>query len=118
MKKIAALLAVLALTACVNAPPKPVVPDVPVLPEKTQVVIPTGLTATCPPLKKLTQASYTQGEAADALKVWFNQYDLCAGRFEQFVTVVAPALNIKELAPAVPAAASAPAAQNSSDVSK
>jgi hypothetical protein len=112
MKKIAALLAALALTACVNAPPQPVVPNVPAIPEKTQVVIPTGLTATCPPLKKLTQASYTQGEATDALKVWFDQYDLCAGRFAKFVTVVAPALNIKELAPAVPAVpASGPVAQ-------
>jgi hypothetical protein len=111
MKKIAALLAFLALTACETAPPQPVVPNVPVLPEKTQVVIPTGLTATCPPLKKLDQPSYTQGESTDALKIWFNQYDLCAGRFAQFVTVVAPALNIKELAPAVPTAASGPVAK-------
>jgi hypothetical protein len=111
MKKIAALLAFLALTACETAPPKPVVPDVPVVAPKTQVVIPTGLTATCPPLKKLTQARYTQGEAADALKGWFDQYDLCAGRFAKFVSVVAPALNIKELAPSVPAAASGPVAQ-------
>jgi hypothetical protein len=111
MKKIAALLAFLALTACETAPPNPVVPDVPVIQEKTQVVIPTGLTATCPPLKKLPQASYTQGEATDALKGWFDQYDLCAGRFAQFVSVVAPALNIKEVAPAAPTEASDPAAQ-------
>lgn len=111
MKKIIALLA-FALSACAGAP-QPVVPNVPLLPEKTQVVIPTGLTAACPKLAPLTQASYTQGEAADALKVWFNQYDLCAGRFAQFVSVVAPALNIKELAPATPQAASDPVAQNS-----
>jgi hypothetical protein len=107
MKKWLALLAVLALSACETAPPeKPVVPDVPAIQEKTQVVIPTGLTAACPPLAPITQPQLTQGELVDALKGWFNQYDLCAGRFAQFVTVVAPAINIKELAPAVPVAAS------------
>lgn len=109
MKKIAALLAVLALAACGTAPPPPVVPNVPLVAQKTEVVIPTGLTAACPPLKPLTQANYTQGMAVDALKVWFNQYDLCAGRFSQFVTVVAPALNIKEVGPQ---GASAVGAQN------
>jgi hypothetical protein len=99
MKKFAALLAVLALAGCETAPPQPVVPNVPLVAQKTEVVIPTGLTAACPPLTKLDQQSYTQGDATDALKIWFNQYDLCAGRFSQFVTVVAPALNIKELGP-------------------
>jgi hypothetical protein len=111
MKKFVALLAFIALAGCETAPPQPVVPNVPVVAPKTQVVIPTGLTATCPPLKKLTQASYTQGEATDALKGWFDQYDLCAGRFAKFVSVVAPALNIKEQATDVPAAASGPVAQ-------
>jgi hypothetical protein len=110
MKNIAALLALLALTACVNAPPGAAVQNVPVIPEKTQVVIPTGLTDACPPLTKLTLANYTQGDSTDALKVWFNQYDMCARRFAKFVTVVTPALNIKEVDPAVPAA-SGPVAQ-------
>jgi hypothetical protein len=112
MKKIAALLAFLALAGCETAPPQPVVQNVPVVAPKTQVVIPTGLTAACPPLKKLTLTSYTQGDSTDALKVWFDQYDLCAGRFSKFVGVVAPALNIKELAPAAPAGASVPTVQN------
>jgi hypothetical protein len=114
MKKLVFILALL-LAACGTAPPQPVVPNVPLLPEKTQVVIPTGLTETCPPLKKLTQPSYTQGEAVTALKVWFDQYDLCAGRFAQFVSVVTPALNIKEVGPqnaSGASAASAPVVQN------
>jgi hypothetical protein len=110
MKKIAALLAFLALAGCDTAPPQPVVPNVPVVAPKTQVVIPTGLTDACPPLKKLSQSSYSQGESTDAVKVWFNQYDLCAGRFSKFVGVVAPALNIKEVDPAAPQAASGPVA--------
>ena len=118
MKKISALLAFLALCGCETAPPQPVVPNVPLVAQKTQVVIPTGLTAACPPLKKLTLGSYTQGDSTDAVKVWFDQYNLCAGRFSQFVSVVAPALNIKELAPAVPVAASGPVAQNPQSVSK
>lgn len=110
--KYVALLAALMLTACGTAPQQPAPPpDLPVIQPKTQVVIPTGLTDACPKLTPLNQASYTQGELVDALKGWFNQYDLCAGRFQQFVTVVAPALNIKELTPAVPAAASGPVAQ-------
>jgi hypothetical protein len=114
MKKLAPLFAALMLSACaVTPPPAPVVPNVPVIPEQTQVVIPTGLTDACPPLKPLTQASYTQGESAKVLKGWFDQYDLCAGRFSQFVTVVTPALNIKEVDPQVPQAASGPVAQNS-----
>lgn len=111
MKKLFSILAALTLTACANTPPQPIVPNVPLLPEKTQVVIPTGLTDVCPPLKPLDQASYTQGMSVGALKVWFDQYDLCAGRFSQFVTVVTPALNIKEVGPAVPAVASGPVAQ-------
>ncbi len=99
MKKLVFILAAVMLSACVSAPPPPVIPNVPLLQEKTQVVIPTGLTAACPPLKPLDQANYSQGMAVDALKVWFNQYDLCAGRFSQFVTVVTPALNIKEVGP-------------------
>jgi hypothetical protein len=114
MKKLATLFAALVLSACAVTPPKPVVPNVPVLPEQTQVVIPTGLTAACPALKPLTKASYTQGEAANALKGWFDQYDLCAGRFSQFVTVVTPALNIKEVAPQFPQAASGSVMQNPS----
>jgi hypothetical protein len=112
MKKLAILIAVLTLAACETAPTTPVVPNVPLLQEKTEVVIPTGLTAKCPPLTKLDKSSYTQGESLDPLKVWFDQYDLCAGRFEKFVGVVAPALNIKELTPAQPA--SGVAAQNPS----
>jgi hypothetical protein len=109
MKKIATLLAALALTACVNAPPQPVVPNVPLVAQKTEVVIPTGLTDACPPLTKLSLPSYTQGDSTDALAVWFNQYNMCARRFSKFVGVVTPALNIKEVDPAVPA--SGPVAQ-------
>jgi hypothetical protein len=109
--KYAALLAALLLAACGTTPPQPAPPpDVPVIQPKTQVVIPTGLTDACPKLQPLTKQSYTQGEFTDALKVWFDQYDLCAGRFQKFVTVVAPALNIKEVDPATPA--SGPSAQN------
>jgi hypothetical protein len=109
--KYAALLAALLIAGCATAPPPPPPPpDLPVIAPKTQVVIPTGLTAACPKLAPLTQPSYTQGQLADVLKGWFDQYDLCAGRFSQFVSVVAPALNIKEVDPAVPA--SDPAASN------
>lgn len=90
------------LSACASAPQAPVVPDVPVVQPKTQIVIPTELTMPCPPLKKLTQTSYSQGASVDALKVWFDQYDTCASRFSKFVTVVAPALNIKELGTVAP----------------
>lgn len=105
--KVLKFIPALALVACSTAPQTPAVPDVPVVAPKTQVVIPTGLTAACPPLKPLTQTSYTQGASLDALKVWFGQYDVCAKRFSEFVSVVSPALNIKELGP-----------QNQSDDSK
>lgn len=91
------LVSLLALAACDTAPKQPSVPDVPVVAPKTEVVIPAGLTAACPPLQPLTQASYSQGDSLDALKGWFNQYDLCSKRFSKFVGIVAPALNIKEL---------------------
>lgn len=105
--KVLKFVPILVLVACTTTPQAPVVPDVPVVAPKTQVVIPTGLTAACPPLKPLTQTSYTQGASLDALKVWFGQYDVCAKRFSEFVSVVSPALNIKELGP-----------QNPSDSSK
>lgn len=86
------------LAAC--ASPKqdqPVVPDVPLIPPKTEVVIPKGLTAACEPLKPLTNSVYTQGETLEVLKGWFDQYDSCASRFSTFVNLVAPALKIKEV---------------------
>lgn len=104
--RLLALIIVLSLAACKTVPETPPAPDLPVVQPKTEVVIPAGLTAPCGPLKPLTMTSYTQGASLDALKVWFNQYDLCSKRFSEFVGVVAPALNIKELGTINPAESS------------
>lgn len=82
------------LAACSTAPQP--VPDVPLVAQKTEVVVPPELIAPCGPLTPLSKTSYNQGETLDVLKGWFNQYSDCSARFSKFVGIVKPALNIKE----------------------
>ena len=97
IRSILAATLIATLTACSSAPPKPVVPDVPVIAEKTTVVIPPGLIAACPPLAVLDESrAYTQGDTLDVLAVWINLYGTCAARFEKYVTLTSKVLNINE----------------------
>jgi hypothetical protein len=101
-----ALLLALALCACSTTPQPPVVPDVPVVQQKTTVNIEPGLIAPCAPLQPLTAQEYSQGDSTTMISIWASQYDACAKRFTKFVNLVGPVLNINE-APSSPVPASA-----------
>lgn len=106
--KIVLLALCVALAACTTAPPKPVVPDLPLDPQKQTVVISPGLIKPCTPLTNLdTTKNYTQGDSLDVVSVWADEANDCARRFSEFVGLVSKALNINE-APANPPPANAP----------
>jgi len=95
MKKLF-IVSALVLAGCATSPEKPVVPDVPIVPQKQTVNIPPGLIAPCAPLTPLdqTRTGYSQGDSVDVVQVWADEHTDCAVRFQNFVNIVSKYLNI------------------------
>jgi len=98
---------VLALSACMNAQPKPmVVPNLPLIAPKTSVNIEPGLIATCTPLQKLDPTkTYSQEDSLRVTAIWASAHDDCSKRFSKYVDLTSKALNINQVPSPVPASA-------------
>jgi hypothetical protein len=105
----------LVLGACTLFQPKQpevVIPNVPVVAQKTTVVIPQSLLQDCQPLSKLVpNQAYNQGQFLDAFNVWDGEHTDCMLRFNKLRDLTAKAFNIQIVpqnqtaVPAVPTSA-------------
>jgi hypothetical protein len=98
MKYIVAAMLVM-LVGC--AASVPVVPDLPLDPQKQTVNIAPALIAPCTPLTNLDATkSYNQGETTDVVSVWADEHKDCSDRFHDYVVITSKALNINQAASA------------------
>lgn len=89
------------LTACTQAPVRPPLSDIVLVPQKDKVNVPKQLLTKCPLLTPLEVRDYSKKELIDLAKTYVNIYDMCRTKDSILVDAVEKAFNTVPIPDAV-----------------